>query len=151
MYDNSDSGFIQHNEKIESLLGEFLEHRTAIRVLIADLERLKANVDKLIPDSLDARYVRFFEEKIKTITSLFTTLLEMRKEIAKSAKDEIDIRRRMVDKDEQENLEEVIDIRSMAKKIKEFEDIVCKEKEKRGVANSEKVLDPSISVPGLNS
>jgi hypothetical protein len=142
---------IRQDEKIESLLGEFLEHRTAIRVLIGDLERIKLTIDRLIPDSLDARYVRFFEEKIKTITSLFTTLLEMRKEISKSVKDEIDIRRRFVSKGEQQDIEQVIDIRAMAKKIKEFEDIVCNEKEKRGIDNEDKKMDKSISVPGLNA
>jgi len=142
---------IRQDEKIESLLGEFLEHRTAIRVLIGDLERIKLTIDRLIPDSLDARYVRFFEEKIKTITSLFTTLLEMRKEISKSVKDEIDIRRRFVSKGEQQDIEQVIDIRAMAKKIKEFEDIVCNEKEKRGIENDDKKMDKSISVPGLNA
>jgi len=142
---------IRQDEKIESLLGEFLEHRAAIRVLIGDLERIKLTVDRLIPESLDARYVRFFEEKIKTITSLFTTLLEMRKEISKSVKDEIDIRRRFVSKGEQQDIEQVIDIRAMAKKIKEFEDIVCNEKEKRGIDNEDKKMDKSISVPGLNA
>jgi hypothetical protein len=142
---------IRQDEKIESLLGEFLEHRAAIRVLIGDLEKIKLTIDRLIPDSLDARYVRFFEEKIKTITSLFTTLLEMRKEISKSVKDEIDIRRRFVSKGEQQDIEQVIDIRAMAKKIKEFEDIVCNEKEKRGIENDDKKMDKSISVPGLNA
>ena len=79
-------------EKIESLLVEFGSHRDAIKDMIVDLEKMREKIDTLIPENLDARYMRFFEEKVKTITQFFNSLLEMRKEIAKSAKDEIDIR-----------------------------------------------------------
>ena len=64
------------------------------------------------------RYQRFFEEKVKSTTELYKTLLDMRKEIGKSLKDEIEIRRR-IEKDEGggEGLEEILDVRKLAKKI----------------------------------
>ena len=80
-----------NHEIINDLLLEFQEHRDSIREMINDLEEIKANVDRLIPKKLDARYARFFEEKVKSVTELFKTLLEMRKEIQKSLKEEIDL------------------------------------------------------------
>ena len=78
-----------NDQIISDLLSEFKEHRDAVMAMILDIEKLKAKIDSLIPDQLDSRYVRFFEEKVKTATEFFKTLLEMRKEIQKSLKDEI--------------------------------------------------------------
>jgi len=80
------------NEKqsiMDELIAEFKIHRNAIMDMIKDLEEIKANINRLIPTTLDSRYVRFFEEKVKTITEVFRTLLDMRKEIQKSLKEEI--------------------------------------------------------------
>ena len=66
-------------ERIDFLLKEYDDHRDAIKSMIADLEKIRVRVDTLIPDNLDARYMRFFEEKVKSITALFNSLLEMRK------------------------------------------------------------------------
>jgi hypothetical protein len=81
-----------HDDIIIELLKEFNIHRIEINKMINELEDIRGKVDTLIPTSLDARFMRFFEEKIKSITGLFNSLLDMRKEIAKSIKDEIDIR-----------------------------------------------------------
>ena len=93
--------------KVDELLKEYDEHRIAIKVMIADLEALKDNIDRIIPTTLEARYVRFFEEKIKTVTSLFNALLEMRKEIARSVKEEIEIRRKVDKGESQYDIEEI--------------------------------------------
>lgn len=115
------------NEKIiEDLLKEFKEHRNAVMQMVGDIEVLKEKIDKLIPDQLDARYIRFFEEKVKTATEFFKTLLEMRKEIQKSLKDEIDIRRKINVVDKDIDIEDIINIRSLAGKVEEFK----KKKEK---------------------
>ena len=111
---------------VEELLKEYNEHRAAIKVMIVDLEVLKANIDKIIPTSLEARYVRFFEEKIKTVTSLFGALLEMRKEIARSVKEELEIRRKIDKGDSEYDIEEMFNVRDFAEKVDEFQ----KEKDK---------------------
>jgi hypothetical protein len=81
--------------EIESLILEYKEQRDALKEMIVSLEAIRANIDKIFPDKLDARYMRFFEEKIKTTTELFKAILDMRKEISKSVKDEIEIRRKV--------------------------------------------------------
>ena len=107
---------------IQELLLEFKEHRNAIMEMIGDLEQMKKNVDRLFPAKLDARYARFFEEKIKTATELFKTLLEMRKEIQKSLKEEIDLRRKVDLSDSDQDIDKVIDIRGLADKVQSFQD-----------------------------
>lgn len=112
-----------NNQIIQDLLEEFRDHRDAIKQMIVDLEELKANIDRLIPAKLDARYTRFFEEKVKSLTEFFKTLLEMRKEIQKSLKEEIDLRRKLnLDEMGEEDLEKVIDIRKLANKVQSFQD-----------------------------
>ena len=111
-----------NQEIIHELLLEFREHRDAIKNMICDLEEIKANVDRLIPAKLDARYARFFEEKVKSVTELFKTLLEMRKEIQKSLKEEIDLRRKVDLSGEESDIEKIIDIRSLADKVEGFQD-----------------------------
>lgn len=111
----------QNNNKIiERLLGEFQEHRDAIMSMIKDIEEMRSGMDKLFPKSLDSRYVRFFEEKVKTITEFFKTILEMRKEIQKSLKDEIEFRRKVTLDEKGISIEEMIDVRSVAKTIEKY-------------------------------
>lgn len=109
------------NEKIvESLLEEFKIQRDEVIKMIVDLEKFKVKIDKLLPDNLDARYIRFFEEKVKSATELFRTILEMRKEIQKSLKDEIDLRRKIDIEDSGVGIEETIDIRKIADRVEEY-------------------------------
>lgn len=109
------------NEQIiNDLLNEFKGHRDAVMNMITDIEKLKAKIDTIIPEKLDARYVRFFEEKVKTATEFFKALLEMRKEIQKSLKDEIELRRKIDVKDRSMGIEDLIDIRKMADKVADF-------------------------------
>jgi len=109
------------NEQIiYELLTEFKGHRSAVMQMVTDIEVLKEKIDKLIPETLDSRYVRFFEEKVKTVTEFFRTLLEMRKEIQKSLKDEIDIRRRIDINESSLDIENIIDIRKLADKVEDF-------------------------------
>jgi len=108
------------NEKIvESLLLEFKVQRDEIIKMIVDLEGFKQKIDKLLPSNLDARYLRFFEEKVKSATELFKTILEMRKEIQKSLKDEIDLRRK-IDIEDSDSIERTIDVRKIAERVEEY-------------------------------
>lgn len=112
---------MQTNEEIiDELLMEFKNHRDAVMQMVTDIEVLKEKIDMLIPDKLDSRYVRFFEEKVKTVTEFFKTLLEMRKEIQKSLKDEIEIRRKIDVGEKEMGIEDLINIRSLAGKVEDF-------------------------------
>ena len=132
------------NEIIENLLVQYREHREAIQVMIADLELLREKIDSLFPEgNLDKRFLRFFEEKVKTSTELFKTLLDMRKEIGKSLKDEIDIRRKIdLDSEGGDGFEDFLDIRKLAKKVENLNKKSSDIKEKvtviEGGVNNEK-------------
>ena len=116
-----------NNEQlVAELLNEFKIHRDAIMDMIGDLEKIKINIDRLLPENLDARYVRFFEEKVKSMTALFNALLDMRKEITKSLKDEIEIRRKVHYSEKARDISDVIDIRGLVNKVEDLQ----KKKEK---------------------
>jgi hypothetical protein len=108
------------NEKIDSLLTEFKLQRDEIQKYIEQLDQFRPKIDTLLPESLDRRYKFFFEEKVKVITSLFTVLLDMRKEIIKSIKDEIELRRKSITGSEIEDIEKFFDVRKVARTIDTF-------------------------------
>ena len=111
-----------NNEQlVAELLNEFKIHRDAIMDMIGDLEKIKINIDRLLPENLDARYVRFFEEKVKSMTALFNALLDMRKEITKSLKDEIEIRRKVHYAEKARDISDVIDIRGLVNKVEDLQ------------------------------
>lgn len=109
------------DEKVSALLDEFAFHRDEVKKMIEEVDELRQDIDKLIPKKLDARYIRFFEEKVKSMTGFFSTLLDMRKEIIKSIKDEIELRRKLGAAGESIDVENAIDIRAVADKIEEFQ------------------------------
>lgn len=147
----SNDKVLENKEKIESLLFEFDDHRAALKDMIKDLEDIRTKIDQLIPTNLDARYMRFFEEKVKSITALFNALLEMRKEIVKSVKDEVDIRRKIVDENDLINIEEMVDVRQMVTKIEDFQKTAKKLQDKRIKENQEQTVDETIDIPGITS
>ena len=107
---------------IEGLLEEIKDYRKEIRVMIEELEKVRLRVDTLLPNSTqNTRVIKYFEEKVKSITELYKTILDMRKEIGKSLKDEIEIRRKMGGNDSYD-IEDLLDVRSMAKKVEKFQD-----------------------------
>lgn len=132
--DNNDSEII-----IQNLLDDFQAQRLALLQMVTDVEALKINIDKLFPEKLDARYSRFFEDKVKTAVSMFNVLLDIRKELLKTTKDEIDIRRRVTGKGD---LNDLIDVRKLAKKIENFDGAKDRlQKKKEDIAQSKKIRD----------
>ena len=112
---------MEENNKIEVLLLEYREQRDALKVMIQELEKVKEKIDKLFPDSIDKRYLYAFEQKVKSATELFKAILEMRKEVSKNIKDEIEIRRKLGEGGTGENDEEsLMSIAKIAKKVEEL-------------------------------
>ena len=142
-------GVGQMDPKIEELLKEFDTHRDEIKKMISELEDIRSKVDTLFPTSLDTRYVRFFEEKVKSVTGLFNSLLEMRKEIAKSVKDEIEIRRKIKNAESDLDVEDLLDVRKMARKIDDFAKKKKQLQESRMVNAQDQEIDKGIEIPGL--
>ena len=142
---------MDHLTIIEKLIVQFEDQRKAIIDMIDQLENIKQKIDILIPDTLDKRYLRFFEEKVKTITNLFTTLLEMRKEISKNLKEEIEIRRKIVMKESDFDFESTIDIRKIADKIEVFKQKRTKIKENLDKSIEKSMAKKDIEIPGINA
>jgi RNA polymerase-binding transcription factor DksA len=106
-----------NDEKFENLLAEFAQHRDAIKAMIADLEKIRETIDKILPEKLDHRYKMLFEERIKTITSFYSSMLDMRKEITKSIKDEIELRRKVRFDEKEVSVEDMLDVSKFADKV----------------------------------
>ncbi len=119
-------------DRIEQLLKEFSEQRDALNKMVSELEVLKSKVDRLFPETLDSRYVRFFNEKVQSATELFKAVLDIRKEIMKSLKDEIEMRKKFELRiDDNEELEKLVDVRSLARKIEKINESQKSEIEKK--------------------
>jgi hypothetical protein len=142
---------MEHMTVIEKLIVQFEDQRTAIIEMIEQLESIKKKIDILIPDTLDKRYLRFFEEKVKTITNLFTTLLEMRKEISKNLKEEIEIRRKIVMKETDYDFESTIDVRKIADTIENFKKKRDDIKLKLDKSIEKSMEKEDIEIPGINA
>lgn len=104
---------------IVELLIEFKQQREELKTMVTDVEKLKENVDKLFPDKIDNRYARLFEEKIKSATGFFNVLLDIRKELIKSLSTEIEVRRK-IDTGDDRDLESLLDVRKIAKKVEKL-------------------------------
>lgn len=114
------------DEIYDGLIKEFMSQRNAIKEMITDLERIKSKIDSLFPVQLDKRYMRFFEEKIKSTTELFKVILDMRKEIIKNTKDEFELRRKLNSSDDPSDIDGIFDIKKIAERVERLR----KEKEK---------------------
>lgn len=99
---------------INELLADFTTQRDALNSMIGDVEELKKNINNLFPEKLDARFQKFFEDKVKTAVSMLNVLLDIRKELIKLTKDEIELRRKVVGKGD---LNDMLNIRSLAKQV----------------------------------
>lgn len=108
-------------EYFDELLIEYKDQREALKSMIKDLEKLRTSIDKIFPENFDSRYKFLFEEKIKAAVELFKVIIDMRKEIAKSVKDEIEIRRKLLSASDGDN--EIKDIRSLAKEVEKLNKI----------------------------
>ena len=105
--------------KITELLVEFKEQRDELKNMVKDVEKLKGHVDLLFPEKIDNRYARLFEEKIKSATGFFNVLLDIRKELIKSLSTEIEVRRK-IDTGDDRDLESLLDVRKIAKKVEQL-------------------------------
>ena len=109
--------------KIEKLLDEFSEQRDSLKLMIADLEQMKEKISSIFPEKVDQRYLAWFQEKVKTVTEFYKAILDMRKEITKSLKDEIDLRHKIGNKNSlsEDDILEMMDLHSVAKRMQSLE------------------------------
>lgn len=109
----------QFTQDIIKLLCEFKDQRISLYEMLKAFNELKSSIKVVLPENkTDVRYKKLFEEKLKTITEFTKAELDIRKEIAKSIKDEIELRRRNSTGDLSDNSgSSDIDIRKIANAI----------------------------------
>ena len=146
--DNDNNQDINQN-KIDQLLIEFKGQRDAVVSMIVELEELKATVASIFPEKLDARFKLYFDDKLRAATEFFKVLLDMRKEITKSLKDEIEIRRKISFQDKEIDVEDLLDIRKLSNKVEDFKK--KKESLQKKRREDAPAMDDAINIPGVNS
>jgi hypothetical protein len=108
------------NNLIEELLNEYKENREELKKMVVQINELKENVESMFPKNMDVRNKYALEEKVKTVIGFFDTILKTRQEINKSLKDEIDLRykvRELLDKDEIDDIETLEELRKIQKRL----------------------------------
>jgi len=80
---------------IDQLLQKYSSSRTELETDLEDISKLKKHMDTLFPQDLNFRNKFVLEEKIKSTTGFYSTILSIRQEINKSLSNEIDIRRKL--------------------------------------------------------
>jgi len=107
---------------IDSLFVEMKRVRDSIFNMITELETLSKSISTMFPETLNYKSRWVFEEKVKATTEMFKALLDMRKEVIKSFKDEIEIRRKIKKEvDGELDLEDMFNIRELASKVVKFQ------------------------------
>jgi hypothetical protein len=143
---------IQIDEQVQDLLSEFKVQRDEIKDMVEEIEKLRSQVALLFPESVDARTRKFLEDKVKTMVGFYNVLLDMRKEISKSVKDEMEMRRRLTSEDfDPEDIDTLLDIADLSKKVEKFAEQKTNLQNKRIKAHKgiSELEEKGIDVPGL--
>jgi hypothetical protein len=85
----------QNLQRMGVLVEEYREQRVALKLMILDLNKIKEKIETLFPETIDKRYIMYFEQKVKSATGIFFAILEIRKEISKNIKDEMEMIRKI--------------------------------------------------------
>lgn len=79
----------------DELLEELTKNRKELDGMLETATEFRKKVDTIIPDNTDFRKRYLVEEKMKLITSIFSTELDLRKQKENSIKNEIELRRKL--------------------------------------------------------
>jgi len=83
----------------DDLLKKLKTSRDKLEDYSNEVEELRDDVINLFPKTMDYRKKWIFEERIKTTSQFYDSLLRVRQEINKSIKDEIELRRKLNEKE----------------------------------------------------
>ncbi len=108
-----------YDPKVEKLLSEYSESRVELKKYMTDVDYMRSKVEQIFPNDSDYRNKFAMEEKIKTMSSFFSMLLNIRQEFNKSLKEEIELRRKLFAADNISGAGSETDIRSAAEAIEE--------------------------------
>lgn len=137
---------------ILGLLLEFKSQRDEVVAMVEEVEDLRSQVSLLFPEKIDIRTRKFLEDKVKAMVGFYNVLLDMRKEISKSIKDELDFRRRLETEEfDPEDISEFLDIHELSKKVDKFKQqkITLQNKRIETSKGLGELAEKGIEVPGL--
>ena len=144
---------MQLDSTIENLLKEFKIQRDRIADMVEEVEKMRSQVALLFPETIDARTRKFLEDKVKAMVGFYNVLLDMRKEISKSIKEELDVRRRLEEGDVNiDDIEEMLDIGEMARRVEKFKEkkVNLQDKRMKKYKGLDELAERGIDVPGLH-
>ena len=82
-------------DDIEKLLKELSTSREELKKYITDVDILRNKISEMFPQNMDFRNRYVLDDKIKTMSSFYGILLNIRQEINKTIKEEIELRRKL--------------------------------------------------------
>ena len=105
---------VHQDPKIQELLEQFTKSRGELSKYMTDVDSIREKVGQILPQNSDFRNKWVLEEKIKTVSSFYATLLNIRQEFNKTLKEEIELRRKISIGSENEDQ---FDLRELAKMV----------------------------------
>jgi hypothetical protein len=116
---NDDIPYTSANDPIvDDLLSKYAECRSELEGDLKDICELKDHMKSLFPSDINFRNKFILEEKIKSTTSFYSTMLSIRQEINRTLTNEIEIRRKLSIK--QDAISE-IDISKLADEVEKIQ------------------------------
>jgi len=103
-----------YDPKIQTLLDKYENSRDELTGYLKDIDSLRVKVEGIFPQTIDYRSKFVLEEKIKTMSAFFSTLLNIRQEYNRTLKDEIMLRQKITDDD---GVSDEVDIRKVADEV----------------------------------
>ena len=107
---------LKTEREIDGLLEKLSDSREELAKYLKYIEDCRDNIVGSISQSNDYRNKYAREERLKTLTAFFSSMLQVRQEYNRTIQTEIDIRRRL---DKKDGDEITIDIKSIAKQLNE--------------------------------
>lgn len=108
----------KNQDKYEELLDELSKSRDQLTTMISDVDQCKDAILKVAANTTDYRNRYSKEDRLKTITSFYGTLLALRQEYNRNIISEIELRRKLEKGDDGE-IE--LDITKIAKQIESLQ------------------------------
>ena len=92
----------------QKLIGSLSENRESLEEMLETVSEARKQIKILFPDKVDFKNKRFYmEERMKTISGIFSIELDIRKQKEQSIKAEIELRRKLAGEDDKRSLEDL--------------------------------------------
>jgi len=89
------------NTVFDDLVNEMVDNRKKLSEILDKVTSFRNNIERLIPNSNEYKNRFIMEQKIKTVTEIIKSELEIRKQIDNSIKTEFDLRSKVKESDKE--------------------------------------------------